>query len=93
MKNSIKNLMVWLTMMFSFVGCTFEFESHEPSRATSYNHDVEIYYDCYGEPYWFEPDWCDWYDDAECCSWYIDGWYEEWCDWDYDGCWEYSGSY
>ena len=47
---------------------------------------------CYEEPYWWEPDWCDYYHDGTaCCTWYIDGWYEEWCKWDYHWCWEFNG--
>jgi hypothetical protein len=67
--------------------------------STSYV-EVEVtataYYDdaCWEEPYWHEPEWCDYYDDGSAyCVWYVDGWYEEWYQWDYDSCWEYNGSW
>jgi len=48
----------------------------------------------YGEPYWHTPDWCVYYNDgATCCAWYVDGWYDEWCQWYYASCWEYQGSW
>ena len=50
-------------------------------------------HDCYDIPYWQDPEWCDLYNSGECCTWHIDGWYEEWCDWGYTGCWEHTGSY
>jgi hypothetical protein len=54
-----------------------------------YTYDI-----CEEDPYWYEPEWCDWYDSgATCCVWYTDGWYEEWCQWAYDWCWEYNGSF
>jgi len=49
---------------------------------------------CFEDPYWHTEEWCDYYDDgAMCCVWYIDGWFEEWCQWGYDYCWEYEGSF
>ena len=57
---------------------------------------TEIIYveDCAGEPYWFGPEWCDYYSDGSvCCVWYSDGWYDEWCQWRYDMCWEYQSSW
>jgi hypothetical protein len=56
----------------------------------------DYYYDdvCWEDPYWHAEEWCDYYDDGSlCCVWYDDGWYEEWCQWDYDYCWEYNGSF
>jgi hypothetical protein len=79
--------------------CTFDYEDdyngpayivvEEPPH-DEYSYIVDV---CYGEPYWRSPEWCDLYVDAECCTWYVDGWYEEWCDWGYIGCWEYYGSF
>jgi hypothetical protein len=57
---------------------------------------VEYYYDdlCWEDPYWYTEEWCDQYDDGTlCCVWYVDGWYEEWCQWGYDYCWDYNGSF
>ena len=67
---------------------------------------IEIYYTgdlmCYQDPYSYPAEWCEWYDDdAVCCVWwasyyedyYHDGWYEEWCRWGHDYCWEYNGSF
>ena len=75
-----------------FTGCTLEVEDPAYAEGSVY---VEIVYDeCYEEPYWYMPEWCDYYSDGtECCVWYVDGWYEEWCQWDYDWCWYYEGSW
>ena len=56
---------------------------------------IDVYYDiCYDEPYYWSPEWCDWYSDGTtCCVWMADGWFEEWCQWDTDYCWEYNGSF
>ena len=51
-------------------------------------------YVCYDEPYIWSPDWCDYYsDNTICCVWYVDGWYEEWCQWGDDWCWDYVGAW
>jgi hypothetical protein len=66
----------------------------EPAPASTVT--VEVYYEsCYDEPYSTAPEWCDWYDDGTtCCVWYSDtGWYEEYCQWEYDTCWDYNGSF
>ena len=62
---------------------------------SSYSSTVEVYYEsCYDEPYIDVPLWCDWYNDnTTCCVWYVDGWYEEWCQWGNDFCWEYNGAW
>ena len=56
-----------------------------------------IYYygpDCYEPPYLYDAEWCDWYDDGTiCCVWYSDGWYEEFCQWENDFCWEYVATW
>jgi len=59
-------------------------------------YETEYYYDdaCWDDPYWHAEEYCDQYTDGTlCCVWYVDGWYEEWCQWDYDYCWEYNGSW
>ena len=95
-KNSIKNIIMWLALAFLLASCTLDV--HHPRHDTDILGvayiEATVHYDlCYEEPYWHMPEWCDVYSNAECCTWYVDGWYEEWCDWDYDGCWEYSESY
>ncbi len=56
---------------------------------------IDVYYEsCYEDPYYWSPEWCDWYDDGTtCCVWMVDGWYEEWCQWDTDWCWEYNAAW
>jgi len=69
--------------------------SYVEVEASSYDYD-DYYYDdaCWEDPYWHAEEWCDYYNDGTlCCVWYVDGWYEEWCQWDYDYCWEYNGSF
>ena len=77
--------------------CTFEYPDAGCgwNPETDYSATVSIYYEsCYGEPYYEPPLWCDWYDDgATCCTWMVDGWYEEWCQWDTNWCWEYNGAW
>jgi hypothetical protein len=64
----------------------------EVSYSDSYYYDDDYSY-C-EEPYWHAPEWCDYYDDGSVyCVWYVDGWYEEWYQWDYYSCWEYNGSW
>ena len=49
---------------------------------------------CWDEPYYYEPEWCDFYDDGTtCCVWQADGWFEEYCQWGNDFCWDYNGSW
>ena len=66
-------------------------------ESTSLNHTTaSLYYEdyCADEPYYYAAEWCDWYDDnTTCCVWYSDGWFEEYCQWGYDYCWEYNGSF
>ena len=83
-------------------GCLFEWRpipkppvSDAPAYvvdAATFNLYGEV---CHQEPYWEEPLWCDWYsdDNAMCCVWLVDGWYEEWCQWDTGWCWNYNGSW
>jgi len=94
-KMKVKTIAFFFAVLVS--ACTLEFNRDgietypPPSNSTTY---YDVYYEmCYSEPYYHSPDWCDLYAEAECCTWYIDGWYEEWCDWNYDGCWEYSNSF
>lgn len=101
MINKIKLLCV-----FSLIcGCTLDIR-HEPTESYGpppYTENVgssyveaTIYesYSCYEDPYWYSEEWCEYYDDgAMCCVWLSDGWYEEYCQWGYDYCWEYNGSF
>ena len=73
--------------------CTVRYETQP--ILTGDTHLVEVYYkQCSDEPYYAPPEWCDWYDDGTtCCVWNVDGWYEEWCQWENDWCWEFSGAW
>ena len=76
-------------------GCipsTYVQDKNEASETTA----VIYYYEdsCYGEPYYYEAEWCEWYDnDTTCCVWYSDGWYEEYCQDAFDYCWDFNGSF
>ena len=60
---------------------------HEVNNATTF-YTLDF---CTQDPYPWEPEWCDWYDDGTtCCVWLVNGWYEEWCQ---DYCWEYNGAW
>ena len=103
----MKKIISLLVCVLALAGCTLEYEydpapttpghtsgyyvEYEVSTSDSYYYDD--YYDYCEDPYWYEPEWCDWYSDGTCCVWYTDGWYEEWCEWDYSWCWDYSGSF
>jgi len=105
--NVIRNLIVCLSVMFMMAGCTVEWRDRGgptgPTVTTEYvvtpdtsYIEVEYYYDdmCWEDPYWWTEEWCDTYGDGTmCCVWLVDGWYEEWCQWGYDYCWEYNGSW
>ena len=75
--------------------CNLEFRTIPRPVNVSYGVVVDTYYEsCYEEPYYHSPLWCDWYDDGTtCCVWMVDGWYEEWCQWQDDWCWEYLGAW
>ena len=92
----MKRLML-IAVAALLAACTFDYNDdyngpayivHAEPVETTYALDA-----CYDEPYWHEPDWCDYYDDETCCVWYVDGWFEEWCQWDDGWCWEYNGSW
>ena len=81
-------------------GCTLEVDQPDggyvvlgPPDSVHGDTDVYYVYECYDAPYDYDPEWCELQAHVECCTWYIDGWYEEWCDWDYMGCWEYISSF
>jgi hypothetical protein len=103
--------LVLLAAVATFAACTFDYKDDyngpayvvvPESAESAYALDV-----CYDEPPWYEPDWCDYYDDGDtCCVWYVEadyseyapnwnnaGWYEEWCQWSNDWCWEYNGAW
>ena len=86
----MKKLLIGLLLTLTLISarCTFDVEPMSP-HDSSY---VEVvYYECYEEPYWEYPEWCDHFDNNTCCTWYIgSGCYEEWCDWDDYGCWDYE---
>ena len=97
-----------LIFALALSGCTIDYR-HDPHTPTGHAPIVEyteagpsyvevaVYgYDdmCFDDPYWHQEEWCEYYDDGTyCCVWYADGWFEEWCQWDYDYCWEYNGSF
>lgn len=83
-------------LCFGLSGCLVDRSLDPPpnyaSSSVAYNSYGEV---CEEEPYWEEPLWCDWYGGGHmiCCVWYVDGWYEEWCQWDTGWCWDYNGSW
>ena len=105
----VKKIIMILVCAFAFAGCTLEYRDpvHTPTGPVIYTeypdtsyveveYEADYYYDdaCWDDPYWHAEEWCDQYADGTlCCVWYVDGWYEEWCQWDYDYCWEYNGSF
>jgi len=102
----MKKIILLIICALSFAGCTLEYDYEpgptDPGYTPSVYIEYEIpvsdtyYYDdmCWADPYWYTEEWCDQYGDGTlCCVWYVDGWYEEWCQWDYDYCWEYNGSF
>jgi hypothetical protein len=49
---------------------------------------------CFEDPHHYTPEWCDWFDDGStCCVWYVENWFEEYCQWGTDICWDYNGSF
>ena len=83
-------------MVLTLVRCTFELEQPDYHPEDFANHhtsyvQVSLYYEC-DEPYWEEDaEWCDYFGDSPCCTWYTgDGCYEEWCDWANNDCWEFE---
>ena len=90
---SFRDLIVCLLAMFIMAGCTIELDPSPHQDPVVYYSSSYDDYIC-EDPYWFEPDWCKYYDDGSiCCTWYVDGWYEEYCWWSDDWCWEYNGSW
>jgi hypothetical protein len=84
----MKNIITLLLILF-LSACELQFDT--PSVGVTYTYVADV---CGEDPYWHEPDWCDYYSDGEtCCSWWTFDHYEEWCQWDYDWCWEYNGSF
>ncbi len=93
----MKKIILYLATAITLAGCSIEYRLPD-GQTTVYTPTVEVsHYDhdaCWEDPYWHSEEWCDYYDDgAMCCVWYVDGWYEEWCQWDYDWCWDYNGSW
>jgi hypothetical protein len=88
----MKNLIFCLIFALFFSACEVRLSTpeHDSGIGVSYTY---VEYVC-EDPYWYEPDWCDYYSDGEtCCSWWVYNRYEEWCQWDHDWCWEYNGSF
>ena len=102
----MKKVILFFICALMCAGCTLEVDHgpYSPEGPVTYTDQqtldtsyIEVYYyddGCWDDPYWYSEEWCDQYDDGTlCCVWYVDGWYEEWCQWDYDYCWEYNGSF
>jgi len=104
----MKKIILLIICALSFAGCTLEYDYEPGPTDPGYTPSVYIEYEvpvgaryyyedvCWDDPYWHTEEWCDYYDDGSlCCVWYVDGFgeYEEWCQWDYDWCWEYNGSF
>jgi hypothetical protein len=90
----IRNFVMCFLAGIILSGCTFEFgHPQAPDITTAYDTSYDDAYYC-EVPYTHIPEWCDYYDDGSLyCVWYVDGWYEEWYQWDSDYCWEYNGSW
>jgi len=99
----MKKIVTILTLAaLAMASCAFEAKTprfgFSTTHSTALTQDVPIehYYagGCWDEPYHYVPEWCDWYDDGStCCVWYVDDWFEEYCQWGSDICWEYNGSF
>ncbi len=101
----MKKAILAIVCAITFAGCTLDWHVDKhcgpgtnrtcgPAPATP---TVYAQYDspvCWDEPYHYEPEWCDFYDDGvTCCVWQADGWLEEYCQWSNDFCWDYNGSW
>ena len=100
-KNIFCRLLVGF-LCLSLSGCMIEWRdiptpfSPEPPAYMVDTSTISLYGGiCEQEPYPEDPIWCDWYheDSSVCCVWLVDGWYEEWCQWDAGWCWDYNGSW
>ncbi len=103
----MKKIILALACVITFAGCTLDWHVDKhcgpgtnrtcgPVTYVDVSYVDDYYYDdgCWSEPYWYSPEWCDWYDDGTtCCVWLSDGWFEEYCQWGEDFCWEYNGSF
>ena len=73
--------------------CMVELETRPVTNTSG----ASVYYGpdyCTEDPYYWSPEWCDLHSDGTtCCVWMVDGWYEEWCQWQDDWCWEYLGAW
>ena len=87
---------VFLIVLIILVMGSCTFDTSRGGHGYTSNEPIYVHveeYDCYTIPYYHNPEWCDLFGDGECCTWYVDGWFEEWCDWGYMGCWEYHESF
>ena len=93
-----------LCLLLSCCTLDVQHDRNTPVHTSSGSAYVEVtYYNepaCWDEPYLEPPLWCDWYDDGTtCCVWWVEdlyydqGYYEEWCQWQDDWCWEYNGEW
>ena len=93
----MKRMMLMAAALTMFAACTFDYDDdyNGPAYVVHSEPAITVYEveSCFEEPPWYEPEWCEHYDDVSCCVWYVDGWHDEWCIWEVDWCWEYNGSW
>ena len=97
----MKKLILVVTLAITLGACRFTVDNAPPIYVQDKQPNTQIstalhYYEdhCFEDPYNHSAEWCDWYDDnTTCCVWFSDGWYEEYCQWGYDYCWDYNGSF
>lgn len=94
----MKKFAIIMTAFAAIAGCDLTIKQPAPWPSHSVGHSathIEVNNYCADEPYYHSPEWCDWYDDGTtCCVWLAEtGWFEEYCQWEYDFCWDYNGSF
>ena len=87
----MKNLIFYFIFVLCLSACEVQLSTPDHASGVSVSYGY-VEYIC-EDPYWYEPDWCAYYTDATCCVWWNGSYHEEWCQWDYDWCWEYNGSF
>ena len=87
----MKNIILTAVLLF-MTACEVQLRSpeYDSGVGVTYTYVESVCED----PYWYEPEWCDYYGaGTTCCVWWVFDRYEEWCQWDYDWCWDYNGSF
>ena len=100
----MKYFILAASLMMS-AGCELRVVEKRPTHSHQHHEyygDYDTYDECYyeSEPYpWSADVYYEYYDDygyyeGVCGEWYVgNGWYEEWCQWGNDWCWEYNGEW